>query len=165
VVSPLICDPKTVKVLEENTLLFYTGITRSASALLKQQADEITNNENKHSTLNRMVQLAYDMRNELQKNNVSAFGDILHENWMLKKSITSGISNSFIDQWYNAARNAGATGGKILGAGAGGFLMVYAPKERHEAIKAALPNLRLIPIGFESLGSRIVFYQPKKEFQ
>lgn len=162
VVSPLICDPKTVKVLEENTLLFYTGITRSASALLKQQSDDIANNEDKHRILIRMVQLAYDMRDELQNNNVSAFGDILHENWMLKKSITSGISTSFIDDWYDAARNAGATGGKILGAGAGGFLMLYAPKERHEAIKAALPDLRLIPIGFESLGSRIVFYQPTK---
>jgi D-glycero-alpha-D-manno-heptose-7-phosphate kinase len=109
-----------------------------------------------------MVQLAYDMRDELQNNNVSAFGDILHENWMLKKSITSGISTSFIDDWYDVARNAGATGGKILGAGTGGFLMLYAPKDRHEAIKAALPDLRRIPIGFESLGSRIVFYQPTK---
>ncbi len=162
VVSPLICDPKTVKVLEENILLFYTGITRSASALLKQQSNDIANNEDKHRTLIRMVQLAYDMRDELQNNNVSAFGDILHENWMLKKSITSGISTSFIDDWYDAARNAGATGGKILGAGAGGFLMLYAPKERHEAIEAVLPDLRRIPIGFESQGSRIVFYQPIK---
>jgi len=162
VVSPLICDPNTIKSLEENTLLFYTGITRSASAILKQQSDDIANNEEKHRTLVRMVQLAYDMRDELQRNNVLAFGDILHENWMLKKSITSGISTSFIDEWYDAARRAGAIGGKILGAGAGGFLMLYAPKERHEAIKASLPNLRLIPIGFDSLGSRIVFYQPTR---
>jgi len=162
VVTPLICDPQTLKVLEENTLLFYTGITRSASALLKQQSDDIANNEDKHRTLIRMVQLVYDMRDELQNNNVSAFGDILHENWMLKKSITSGVSTSLIDDWYDAARNAGASGGKILGAGAGGFLMLYAPQERHEAIKAALPDLRLIPIGFEPLGSRIVFYQPTK---
>ena len=162
VVSPLICDPKTVRVLEENILLFYTGITRSASAILKQQSDVIANDESKQRTLIRMVQLSYDMRDELQNNNISAFGEILHENWVLKKSITSGISTSFIDDWYDAARNAGAAGGKILGAGAGGFLMLYAPKERHEAIKAALQDLRLIPIGFESQGSRIIYYEPRK---
>lgn len=158
VVSPLICDPRTVKELESNILLFYTGITRSASALLKQQSDDIANDDAKQQTLQKMVQLAYDMRDELQNNNVDAFGDILHENWMLKKSITSGISTSFIDDWYDAARRAGATGGKILGAGAGGFLMLYAPKDCHGAIKAALPELREIPIGFEPLGSRIIFY-------
>lgn len=158
VVSPLICDPSTIKELERNTLLFYTGITRSASALLKQQSEDIANDEAKHRTLEKMVQLAYDMRDELQKNNVDAFGEILHENWMLKKSITSGISTSSIDEWYDTAREAGATGGKILGAGAGGFLMLFAPYEKHERIKAALKYLRPIPIGFEPLGSRIIFY-------
>lgn len=158
VVSPVICDPRTIKELERNILIFYTGITRSASSLLKQQSEEIANDDAKHRTLVRMVQLAYDMQAELQNNNVAAFGDILHENWILKKSITDGISTSFIDDWYNAARKAGATGGKILGAGAGGFLMLYAPEERHEQIKAALPDLRSIPIGFEPLGSRIIFY-------
>lgn len=158
VVSPLICDPLTIKKLEENTLVFYTGITRSASALLKNQSEDISSDEDKYRTLVRMVDLTYVLRDELQKNNVDAFGEILHENWMLKKSITSGISTSNIDDWYTAARNAGAIGGKILGAGAGGFLMVCAPKERHEDIKKALCHLRCIRIGFEPLGSRIIFY-------
>lgn len=158
VVSPLICDPLTIKQLESNILMFYTGITRSASALLKQQSEDIASDDAKHRTLLKMVRLAYDMRDELQKNNVDSFGEILHENWELKKSITNGISTSSIDDWYAAARKAGATGGKILGAGAGGFLMLYAPKERHEAIKSALHILRPIPIGFEPLGSRIIFY-------
>jgi len=158
VVSPIICDPVTIKSLEKNTLLLYTGITRSASELLKRQSEEVLSNGDKHQTLTKMVRLAYQLRDELQKNNLDAFGEILHENWTLKKSITSGISTSFIDDWYEAARKAGAVGGKILGAGAGGFLMLYAPEEKHDAIKAALPDLRPIPIGFEPLGSRIIFY-------
>ena len=104
------------------------------------------------------VQLAYTLRDELQNNNVAAVGEILHENWMLKKEMTAGISNEMIDGWYEAARAAGAAGGKILGAGAGGFLMLYAPQDRHEAIRAALPDLRHVPMGFEPLGSRIIFY-------
>lgn len=158
VVSPLICPPSVIKELERNVLLLYTGITRSASALLKQQSEDVAGNETKHRLLARMVQLAYDMRNELQGGNLAVFGEILHENWMLKKSITNGISASYIDDWYEAARNVGATGGKILGAGAGGFLMLYAPREKHEQIKTALPQLRPIPVGFEPLGSRIIFY-------
>ncbi|WJF89584.1 GHMP kinase [Paraburkholderia bonniea] len=158
VVTPVICEPMTIKKLEQHILVFYTGITRSASALLKQQSEDITSDERKHQTLVKMVGLTYTLCDELQRNNIDAFGDILHENWMLKKSITTGISTSDIDGWYDAARAAGAKGGKILGAGAGGFLMLYAPPESHERIKHALPELSPVDVGFEPLGSRIIFY-------
>jgi D-glycero-alpha-D-manno-heptose-7-phosphate kinase len=158
IVSPVICKPETLVELQKNTLMLYTGITRSASALLKEQSAVVAASEDKHRTLADMVRLAYDLRDELQRNNIGALGEVLHENWMLKKSITTGISTPAIDHWYETARKAGAAGGKILGAGAGGFLMLYAPAERHEAIKAALPDLRDIPIKFEPLGSRIIFY-------
>lgn len=158
VVSPLICEASTIDQLQKNTLLLYTGITRSASALLKEQSAAITSDRTKHDTLASMVKLTYDLRNELQKNNLGAFGEILHENWLLKKSMTADVSSSIIDHWYETALKAGALGGKILGAGAGGFLMLYAPAERHAQIKAALTDLRPIPIGFEPLGSRIIFY-------
>jgi D-glycero-alpha-D-manno-heptose-7-phosphate kinase len=105
-----------------------------------------------------MVELAYALRNELHSNNLAAFGEILHENWMLKKSVTPGVSAAHIDDWYDAARGAGALGGKILGAGAGGFLMLYAPRESHEKITSALHMLRPVKLGFEPLGSRIIFY-------
>jgi D-glycero-alpha-D-manno-heptose-7-phosphate kinase len=105
-----------------------------------------------------MVGLAYQLREELHRNNVAAFGEILHENWQLKKSLVDGVSTGEIDEWYRLARAAGATGGKILGAGAGGFLMLYAPREYHERIRTALGALRPIPMGFEPLGSRIIFY-------
>ncbi len=158
VVSPIICDRATVAQLEANTLVFYTGISRSASMLLAQQSAEVAGNAEKQRSMLRMVQLAYDMRQELHRNNISAFGEILHENWMLKRSMVSGVSTDDIDEWYRVARAAGATGGKILGAGAGGFLMLYAPLELHERIKLALHMLRPIPLGFEPLGSRIIFY-------
>lgn len=158
IVSPVICDRATVAELEANILVFYTGITRSASTLLKQQSEEMASNEEKRRSMIRMVALAYDLRDELHRNNVAAFGEILHENWMLKKSMTSGVSTEEIDEWYRVARAAGATGGKILGAGAGGFLMLYAPSDRHDRIKLALPMLRPISMGFEPLGSRIIFY-------
>ncbi len=158
VITPIICARETLQQIEESILVFYTGITRSASALLKQQSEEVINSISKQQTLRSMVDLTYQLWAEIQKNNTLAFGEILHENWMLKKGITAGISTSDIDQWYELARKTGAIGGKILGAGAGGFLMLYAPPDSHPAIKAALSMLRPVDIGFERLGSRIIFY-------
>ena len=158
IVSPVICDRATIRELEANILVFYTGIMRNASILLGQQSQELATSENKRRTMMRMAELAYVLRDELHRNNAAALGEILHENWMLKKSITPGISTDEIDEWYNAARGAGAAGGKILGAGAGGFLLLYAPRESHQAIKASLPMLRPVSMAFEPLGSRIIFY-------
>jgi D-glycero-alpha-D-manno-heptose-7-phosphate kinase len=158
VVSPIICNRDTVAELEASILVFYTGIVRSASTLLLQQNVELTGSAEKRRSMRRMVELAYGLREELHKNNVSAFGEILHENWILKKSMTKGVSTLEIDEWYRVARKAGAVGGKILGAGAGGFLMLCAPRDRHDEIAGALHSLRRIPIGFEPLGSRIIFY-------
>lgn len=158
IVSPVIAKPDTLKEIENNTLVFYTGITRSASNLLKQQSEDLKSDELKQKNLLRMVDLAYLMFKELQHNNAKAFGEILHENWILKKGLTQGISTNYIDECYTAAIQAGAVGGKILGAGAGGFLMIYGPPEKHIKIRSALQKLRLIDIGFEPLGSRIVFY-------
>lgn len=156
-VEPILCKRDTLAQLQENILVFYTGISRSASAVLKNQQDAVAASEAKQGTLQRMVQLARDLKAELQKNNLSAFGEILHAGWELKRSLTGEISSSEIDQWYGAARTAGASGGKLLGAGSGGFLMFYAPRERHEAVANALKDLRRIPLKFEPQGSRIIF--------
>jgi D-glycero-alpha-D-manno-heptose-7-phosphate kinase len=158
VVSPIICKQDTISIVERNTLIFYTGITRSASNLLKQQAIEMSEQVSKKKVMHRMVELTYALANELQRNNTDAFGEILHESWQLKKSLTIGISSEDIDKCYEIARSAGALGGKILGAGAGGFLMIYAHEKSHEKIKKALNMLRLIPVRFDPLGSRIIFY-------
>jgi D-glycero-alpha-D-manno-heptose-7-phosphate kinase len=162
-VSPLICSRNLITSIEERILVFYTAITRNASEILKRQSEEVASATDKQNVLIRMVELTYRLRDELHRSNLDAFGQILHENWILKKSLTSGISNDLIDQWYRAAMGAGALGGKLLGAGAGGFLMFYAPVERHGAIKAALSDLRHIPMKFDFAGSRIVHYQPTWE--
>jgi len=159
VVSPIICKRETLERIERNILVFYTGITRNASALLTRQSYEINNGKRQQEALRQMVHMTYDLRDELHKNNIAVFGEILHENWLLKRGLMDGISTIEIDEWYSTARRAGAVGGKILGAGAGGFLMVYAPKESHDAIKSALHALRHVPFDFESSGSRIIFYQ------
>lgn len=158
-VSPLILKPETLDTIKRNILVFYTGITRSASALLKQQSYEVDTGASRQEILKKMVGLTYTLRDELHRGNVEVFGEILHDNWMLKKELTNGISTPEIDDWYSSARRAGATGGKILGAGAGGFLLFYAPEETHVDIKNALKDLRCIPVNLESSGSRIIFYE------
>ncbi len=157
-VDPIICKPETIRAIESGLICFYTGITRSASNLLRNQSDLMKSSGDKQHTQQTMVKLAYSLEDELQRNNISAFGEILHENWELKKSISDDISTSAIDDWYSRAIGAGATGGKLLGAGAGGFLAFYAPPDRHEAVKAALSDLRPVPFAFENGDSRIIFY-------
>lgn len=156
-VTPIVCKRETLRTIQEGTLVFYTGITRSASGILKHQQEAVASEKAKQKTLQKMVKLAEDMRAELQRNNASAFGEMLHENWELKRSLTAQVSTSAIDDWYRRARQAGATGGKLLGAGSGGFLMFYAPPEKHEAITAELEELRRVQFNFENQGSKIIF--------
>jgi len=155
-VEPIICKRETLQELQANTVVFYTGITRSASGILKHQNSALANERKKCEVTCKMVELANTLCEELRHNRVASFGEIIHEGWMAKKSLTGGISNDIIDAWYDKARRAGAVGGKLLGAGAGGFLMFYAPPDRHEAITRAL-KLRRTDFKFEPQGSRIIF--------
>jgi D-glycero-alpha-D-manno-heptose-7-phosphate kinase len=156
-VSPISMSNAARSLLDDNILMFYTGVTRSASAILQKQADNISVSSHKVKSMKRMVELAYILRDELQNNNIDSFGDILHENWVLKKTMAAGISNSTIDDAYDRALKAGALGGKILGAGAGGFFIFYVPKGAHEAVKNVLNPMRYIPVCFERSGSKIIF--------
>lgn len=156
-VEPVLCRKDTLRTLQENILVFYTGITRRAAGILKQQQRAVASGRSQQKMLRRMVELARELKGQLQKNDLAAFGELLHENWELKRRITGGITSDPIDRWYAAARRAGALGGKLLGAGTGGFLMFYAPRERHEAIGRALAGLRRIAMRFEPQGSRIIF--------
>lgn len=159
-VSPVIMQRDLRDLLEQRIIVFYTGITRSASKILANQSTETSSDKAKQNALKRMVELTYSLRDELTRGHLDSFGHILDENWSLKKSLTAGISSSAIDGWYDAATGAGALGGKLLGAGEGGFMMFYAPRERHEAIASAV-GLRQVKFGFEPLGSRILFYNPR----
>lgn len=159
-VDPLICKPQTLEKLQRNLLMFYTGITRSAAEILKEQTRVLGGERTAIDKMQRIVQHAYDVRHELENGNADGVGEILHESWLLKRSLSRGITNAEIDSWYEAARAAGATGGKILGAGGGGFLLLYAQPERQGAVRQALAHLRRIPFRFEPEGSKIVFYHP-----
>ena len=156
-VEPIICRRETLQQLQAEVIVFYTGITRSASRLLKAQQQALGAGKAKQNAMRRMVDLAHRLKIELQKNNLNAFGEIIHENWLLKRGLSRGVSNDDIDTWYARARKAGAVGGKLLGAGSGGFLMFYAPRDRHEAIARALNKLRPVVFRFEPQGSRIIF--------
>lgn len=156
-VEPILCKRETLRTIQDHILVFYTGITRSASDVLKHQQSAVASEKKKQSVMRKMVALAEQMKSELQRNRAGAFGEIIHEGWLLKKSLTSGISTDAIDDWYAKARKAGAVGGKLLGAGAGGFLMFYAPPEKHDAITQSLGKLRRMDFKFEPQGSRIIF--------
>ena len=156
-VEPIICRRATVEQLQSHLVTFYTGITRSASGILQHQQQAVATGKKPQAVLRRMVGQARALREQLQRNDLSGIGDLLHEGWQLKKSLAHGISSGVIDGWYAAARKAGAGGGKLLGAGAGGFLVFYAPPDRHAAIARALPKLRPVGFKFEPQGSRIIF--------
>jgi D-glycero-alpha-D-manno-heptose-7-phosphate kinase len=156
-IEPIICKRETIEKLQAHILVFYTGLTRSTASVLKQQQSGLSREKKKQNMTKRMVELANELRVEIQNNRIGSFGEVIHEGWRLKKSLAAGIASNAIDRWYELARKAGAVGGKLLGAGAGGFLMFYAPPERHEAIATALKGLRQMAFRFEPQGSRIIF--------
>ena len=159
-VDPIICSADTLTRLQDQIVVFYTGRSRGAGELLAEQSKKTASETRVQDTLVKMVALAEDLKRELEHNNLDAFGEILHENWMLKKTLVEGISDSELDDWYETARRAGALGGKLLGAGRGGFMMFFAPPERHEAIVHALPGMREVRFRFDNNGSQIIFYRP-----
>lgn len=157
-VEPVVCRPEVITEFQSQLLIFYTGATRSASALLARQLRDVVSDQNKQARLGQMVGLVEHARRALQEGRLSDFGCLLDENWRLKTSLTTGITNERVDRWYELAREAGAWGGKLLGAGDAGFLLLQAPPDRHEAIARAVGGLRRVPFGFERQGSQIIFY-------
>ncbi len=156
-VDPIICKSEIKKLLEKRLLLFYTGITRSADTILVKQTSNMARKKTKRAIMNKMVSLAKQMRNTLNKNKLDAFGEMLHENWILKTQMADSVTNKQIDRWYAIARKNGAIGGKLLGAGGGGFLLFYAPEEKHSKIIQALSMLTYQEFTFEPQGTKIVF--------
>jgi D-glycero-alpha-D-manno-heptose-7-phosphate kinase len=160
--DPVICSTHVQQALENSMLLLYTGQTRAASDVLTVQKATTSLNR---SVLRQMRDMAYELQKILQRNvEVSAAldivktaGELMHEGWNLKKSLVKGISTQRIDTQYEVARQHGAWGGKILGAGGGGFLLLLAPPDQHLQILNALPEMRQVPIKLEPWGSRIIF--------
>jgi D-glycero-alpha-D-manno-heptose-7-phosphate kinase len=155
--DPVVVPVPQLRTLERNLLMFYTGRQRSATKILSDVDQNIAGDSALRKRLERMRDLALQLARELGSGGEpDILGRFLHENWELKQTLTEGVSNSRIDRWYRRARNEGALGGKLLGAGGGGFLLFYVPRERQDAIRRALSDLRELPIRFESEGSRII---------
>lgn len=156
-VLPVYLPPERYRALEEHLCLYYIGNQRSASSILSEQKKNISA-EDKRAALRQMVQLVYQLREVLMHGDLADFGRLLHENWLLKQQLASGISNPLISELYRTALEHGATGGKLLGAGGGGFMLFFCPPQRQVQLDAALQSVRRFPFRFEQDGSNIIYY-------
>lgn len=157
IVNPVLCSSEFQCKLNESTLIFYTGATRTASSILSEQTQN-SSKQNVVPVLRRMACLAHEFKQEIESSDLNNLGELLKENWSLKKGLASGISNSLIDDMYDTGISAGALGGKLLGAGAGGFMMFIADKKKHKQIIDALSSYRRFEFNIENAGSRVIYY-------
>ena len=159
-VEPVYYDPDVVEALDESLMLFYMGTQRNASDVLRSQV-EVT--ARKESVLTAMQEMVDPMVEILSgRGDLADVGPMLHESWLLKRSITDQTSNDSIDHAYRTAMEAGSSGGKLAGAGGGGFLMLFVAPDRQDAVSEALSGLSFIRPGFDTAGSRITYYEPDR---
>ena len=152
--DPVICPPKTKRDIESHLMLLYTGRTRKSSDILsKQKSNSKTNKE----ILDKMRDQAEQLFHDLTSLQVNKLGQALKEGWELKKSLAKGISDPEIDKIYGKALKAGAVGGKITGAGGGGFLVLFVPPESHWSVRNALPGMKDLEFKIEPQGSKIIY--------
>ncbi len=158
-VEPLILDLETRKALQENIVVYFTGLTHDANKILEEQKKNIFQ-KGKAENLIQMCAMARTMKQSLENNDLSDFGKMLNEGWMKKRELASGIADSRIDTIYERAMANGALGGKLLGAGGGGFLMFYCEKYKQKRMEKAL-GLRRFPVAFEHDGTSVVYIGDK----
>ena len=157
-IEPIVMLPESYKKLEENCVMFYTGITHNASSVLAEQKDNIEHDKRKEETLLKMCDLARQLKEYLEKNDVDYLGECLSKGWELKKQMASTISKGVIDELYEKGINAGATGGKLLGAGGGGFLLFYVPtKEIKQKVREAFKDYKELPFELDNSGVSIIY--------
>lgn len=161
-VRPVIISSEKKRIFQQNLLIFYTGITRFASDIVKEQIQKTAELEN-DLYLQRMYETVFQAEdlicNASEQEMMSLLGKLLHEGWELKKKLSSKVSNPFIDEHYEAALFSGAYGGKLCGAGSGGFLALLAPPSSHDRIRSAFKDLLEVHFTFENEGSRIIYMQ------
>lgn len=152
--DPIICQNKTKTELNNKLLLFYTGMSRVSSDILTEQRQ---NTKSNLDYLDKMVMLAEEVKKCLINNDLIKFGEMLYQGWLYKKKLSGGITNPMLDEYYEKALNAGAIGGKVLGAGGGGFLLFYCEEENQNKVRAALSDLKETPFKFAPQGSKIIY--------
>ena len=156
-IAPIYLNQHKLKELQNNLLLFYTNHTRSAASILSEQKMNIVSSQKVVENLRKMSELADHLFLDLKNQNIDYFGNYLHESWQYKKELASKISNEGIDELYDIGIKNGATGGKLLGAGGSGFILFYAPEDKHMQIKRALGSCQELPFNFEEEGTKIIF--------
>jgi D-glycero-alpha-D-manno-heptose-7-phosphate kinase len=160
-VQPIVLTADRKHELNSHLMLFYTGIKRTASDVAKGYANSSDHNYKLLSNLKAMV---YEGISILKSSApIYEFGRLLHETWMLKKELSPKVSNAYVDSLYQRACEAGATGGKIIGAGGGGFLLLFAAPSEQKKVRKALTEKIYVPFHFDSHGSQIIFYEPERE--
>jgi D-glycero-alpha-D-manno-heptose-7-phosphate kinase len=162
-VQRILADPSRLAQLEQNLALFFTGFSRIASEIATEQV-KITPHKKKE--LETMYQLVGEAESIVASPNrdLDEFGRLMHDSWQIKRTLTQKISNSNIDEIYEAGRSAGALGGKLLGAGGGGFMLFYVTPEKRQALRERLKKLLCVPMGFSSRGSHVVVYEPEQTY-
>ena len=162
-VLPIIISPERKKQLDQNLMMFFTGFTRFSSDVQKANVASPETQEAREKRLLEMLDLVDDAEDVLtnKKRDLDEFGRLLDHTWKLKRQTGSAVSTSNIDALYQRGMEAGALGGKLLGAGGGGFLVFYVQPEKREALKAAMHDLLYVPFHFEDGGSRVLYYSPE----
>ena len=164
VVSPVVMKPENARALEQRLMLVFTGLSRNASDIAQEQIANVGRNAAELARMAGLVDEAYGLITA-PKPDLPAFGRLLNETWKMKRALSSKISSSHIDGIHEAALKAGAEGGKLLGAGGGGFMLFSAEPERQAQVRGALKGLLLIPFKFEYFGSQIIYYSHGAERQ
>lgn len=158
-VEKVCISPQKRNYLKKNLLVFYTGRNRSASGILKEQRENTLKGGRRVKNLQKMVKLAHDLGKELSRGNIDEMGDILHTSWMYKRELARKISSGDIDAYYDLAVKNGASGGKLLGAGGGGFLLFYVKEYHQPMVRHALSGLKELDFQFDNDGSTIIYFE------
>ena len=153
-IDPIILKKDIKENLNRNLLMFHTGISSRSDSILTEQ--KRNTKQNSH-TIDKMVELAEELKSALQNNDLTEFGNTLHKGWIYKQKLSSNITNSIINSYYERARNAGAVGVKILGSGGGGFLLLYCEEKNQGNVRGALSDLKELHFKFEPEGSKIIY--------
>ena len=162
-VKRIVADQRRLAELEQHLALYFTGFSRIASDVAQEQIKATPNREKELSAMLQMVGEAEAILASPSRS-LEEFGRLLNESWQIKKTLTQRISNTSIDEIYEAGRKAGALGGKLLGAGGGGFMLFFVPPDRREALRASLKNLLCVPFSFSNRGSDVVVYEPEQAY-
>lgn len=161
-VAPIVAPRERIEALNHHIILFYTGILRTATDVASTYVQNINSRRRQLRLLSDLCQEA--IRVLSQGKSLTEFGEILHEGWEIKRSLSSKVTNHEVDEIYQTARKNGAIGGKLTGAGGGGFMMLFAPPDRHEDIRRAFRNLIFVPVNFDFNGSQIIFLDHQEDF-